>query len=91
MNKTEFIAAVAEHSGLTKADAKKAVDASLEVIAKALKKGEKVSILGFGSFDVVERAARTGVNPRTGDKIKIKARKVVKFKPGAGLDLKKKK
>lgn len=91
MNKTEFIAAVAEHSGLTKADAKKAVDASLEVIAKALKKGEKVSILGFGSFDIVERAARTGVNPRTGEKIEINARKVVKFKPGAGLDLKEEK
>lgn len=91
MNKTEFIAAVAEKAGLTKVDAKKAVDAGIEVIANAMKNQERVSILGFGSFDVTERAARTGVNPRTGEKIKIKARKVVKFKPGAALDLTKKK
>ncbi|MDO5036067.1 MAG: HU family DNA-binding protein [Porphyromonas sp.] len=90
MNKTEFIAAVAEKAGLTKADAKKAVDASLEVIEASLKKGEKVSFLGFGSFEVIERAARMGVNPRTKEKIKIKSRKVAKFKPGANLDLTKK-
>lgn len=90
MNKTEFIAAVAEKSQLTKVDAKKAVDAGVEVITEQMRKGEKVTILGFGSFSVVERAAREGVNPQTGKKIKIKARKVVKFKPGTGLELGKK-
>lgn len=87
MNKTEFIAAVAQEAGLSKVDAKKAVDATIEVIANAMKKEEKIAILGFGSFEVTERAARTGVNPRTGEKINIKARKAVKFKPGAALEL----
>lgn len=91
MNKTEFIAAVAEKAELTKVDAKKAVDAGIEVITKEMKKGEKVAILGFGTFSVAERAAREGVNPRTGKKMKIAARKVVRFKPGAALDLNKKK
>lgn len=91
MNKTEFIAAVAKKAELTKVDAKKAVDAGIEVITKEMKKGEKVAILGFGTFSVVERAAREGVNPQTGKKMKIAARKVVRFKPGAGLDLNTKK
>lgn len=90
MNKTEFIAAVAEKAELTKVDARKAVDAGIEVITEQMKKDEKVAILGFGTFSVTQRAARQGVNPSTGKKIKIAARKVVRFKPGAGLDLTKK-
>ena len=85
MNKTEFVAAVAEAAGLSKVDAKKAVDASLETLKKALKKGDKVAFVGFGTFSVVKRAARTGINPATGKSIKIKAKKVAKFKVGAEL------
>lgn len=91
MNKTDFIAAVAEKAELTKTQAKRAVDAMADVIASEMKKGGKVAILGFGTFSVTERAARTGINPQTGKKIQIKARKVVKFKPGSALDLTKKK
>lgn len=90
MNKTEFIVAVAEKAELTKVDAKKAVDAGIEVIASEMKKGNKVAILGFGTFSVSERAARQGINPQTGKKMKIAARKVVRFKAGASLDLQKK-
>lgn len=90
MNKTEFIAAVAEKAELTKVDAKKAVNAGIEVIASEMKKGNKVAILGFGTFSVSERAARQGINPQTGKKMKIAARKVVRFKAGASLDLQKK-
>lgn len=85
MNKTEYVAAVAEASGMTKAQAAIAVDASIAVITKALKKGEAVQITGFGTFDVVKRAARTGRNPATGKEIKIKASKAPKFKAGAVL------
>ena len=85
MNKTEFVAAVAKAAGLSKADAKKAVDASLETIKKSLKKGQKVAFVGFGTFDVAKRKARTGVNPLTGKTIKIAAKKVAKFKAGADL------
>lgn len=91
MNKTEFIAAVAEKAELTKVDAKKAVDAGIEVIVSEMKKGGKVSILGFGTFSVVERAAREGINPQTRKKMKIAARNVVRFKAGSSLDLSKKK
>lgn len=91
MNKTEFIAAIAEKAELTKVDTKKAVDAGIEVIREQMKKGEKVAILGFGTFSVTQRAAREGVNPQTGKKMKIAARKVVRFKAGAGLDLNPKK
>lgn len=91
MNKTEFIAAIAERAELTKVQAKKAVDAATGIITDEMKKGGRVSILGFGTFSVTERAARTGINPQTGKKIQIKARKVVKFKAGANLDLTKKK
>ena len=87
MNKTEFIARVAEESGLTKAQAQKAVAAFSDVIADHMRKGEKVAILGFGTFSVTERQARMGINPRTKKQIKIPARKSVKFKPGSGLDL----
>lgn len=87
MNKTEFIAAVAAKAGITKTDANKAVNAALDVVKEQMKKGDKVVLLGFGTFSVTKRAARTGINPQTKEPIKIKARKVVKFKPGAGLKL----
>lgn len=87
MNKTEFIASVAEKSGMTKVQAQKAVAAFIETIADQMKKGERVTILGFGTFSVSERTARQGVNPRTKEKITIPARKAVKFKPGSVLDL----
>ena len=85
MNKTELIAAMAEKAGLTKADAKKALDAFIETTAETLKKGDKISLVGFGSFDVAKRSARTGRNPKTGEPIKIAAKKVVKFRPGSEL------
>ncbi|MDR0811024.1 MAG: HU family DNA-binding protein [Paludibacter sp.] len=85
MNKTEFIASVAAGAGLTKVDAKKAVDAAVESITASLAAGDKVAILGFGTFSVAERAARTGHNPATGKSITIAAKKVAKFKPGAEL------
>lgn len=85
MNKTQFINAVAAEAGLSKADGKKAVEAMLKTISDEMKNGEKVSILGFGSFSVVEKAARKGVNPKTKQAIDIPARKVVKFKAGADL------
>ena len=85
MNKTEFIDAVSAKAGLSKADGKKAVDAMVETILSEMEKGEKISILGFGSFTVVEKSARKGGNPRTKEVIEIPARKVIKFKPGAEL------
>lgn len=85
MNKAELIDAIAEKSGLTKVDAKKALDSFVGVTAASLKKGEKVTLIGFGSFAVVERAARTGRNPRTGAVLKVPKKKVVKFKPGSEL------
>ena len=85
MNKTDFIGEVAGKAGLTKVDAKKAVEAFIKTIEGAVKKGEKVALLGFGSFTVVKKAARKGVNPKTKKPINIPARKVVKFKPGAAL------
>ena len=81
MNKTELIAAVAEKSGMAKVDAKKAVDAAIEALAGAMAAGDRVAIPGLGTFNVSERAARTGKNPRTGEQITIAAKKVVKFKP----------
>ncbi|MDE5608283.1 MAG: HU family DNA-binding protein [Muribaculaceae bacterium] len=86
MNKTELINAIAEKAGLTKVDAKAALDATLGAISEALAKGEKVALLGFGTFAVTEKGARTGINPRTKEKIEIAARKSVKFKAGAELD-----
>ncbi len=88
MNKTEFIAAVAEKAGLTKVDAQKAVNAFTEVVKETMEKGDKLPLVGFGTFSASERKAREGKNPRTGETIKIAARKVVHFKPGANLDLK---
>ena len=85
MNKTEFINAVAEKSGLSKVDAKKAVKAFVETVSSELKEGGKVALLGFGSFSVAEKSARKGVNPKTKQPIEIPARKSVKFKAGAEL------
>lgn len=86
MNKTELIDAMAAGAGLTKADAKKALESFISATSGALKSGDKVSLVGFGSFGVNERAARTGRNPQTGKEIKIAAKKVVKFKAGAELN-----
>ena len=85
MNKTEFINAVAEKSGLSKVDAKKAVEAFVETVSSELKEGGKVALLGFGSFSVAEKSARKGVNPKTKQPIAIPTRKSVKFKAGAEL------
>lgn len=85
MNKTEFIEAVAKTAKLSKAAAADAVNAALEVVAKALKKGDAVQLTGFGTFAVTKRAARTGRNPATGKAIKIAATKAPKFKAGALL------
>ena len=87
MNKTDLVAAVAAQAGLTKAQAQKAVEATVDAIAGALKGGDKVQLVGFGTFSVVEKAAREGVNPANGAKIQIPAKKVAKFKAGAGLAL----
>ena len=85
MNKTELINAVAETSGLSKKDATKAVDAVFESITEALKNGDKVQLIGFGNFEVRERAARKGRNPQTGEEMEIPASKVPAFKPGKAL------
>ena len=85
MNKSDLIANIAEKSGLTKKDADKALSAVIDSITEALKSGDKVQLVGFGTFEVRERAAREGVNPRTGDKIKIAASKVPAFKAGSAL------
>lgn len=85
MNKAELISSIAEKSGLTKADSGKALDALLESVTEGLTKGDRIALVGFGSWTVEKRSARTGRNPRTGEEIQIPAKKVVKFKPGAGL------
>ena len=85
MNKTELIESIAAKAGLTKSDAKKAFEASLESVKEALVKGDKVQLIGFGTFAVSERPAREGVNPSSGAKIQIAAKKVVKLKAGAEL------
>ena len=88
MNKAELIDAIANETKFTKADSKKALDGFLKVTSGALKKGQRVALVGFGSFSVVKRSARTGRNPQTGKEIKIAAKKVVKFAPGAELKAK---
>ena len=85
MNKAELIDAMAKETGMTKADSKKALEAFVVTTTKALKKGDRVALVGFGSFGVTKRAARKGRNPQTGKEIKIAAKKVVKFKAGAEL------
>jgi DNA-binding protein HU-beta len=85
MNKGELVARVAKDSGLTKADAGRALDAALDNVTKALKKGEKVTLVGFGTFGGSRRRARAGRNPQTGTPIKISARRVPKFTAGKEL------
>lgn len=85
MNKQELIDSIAEAADLTKADAGRALDAITESISNALKGGESVALVGFGTFTVRERAARTGRNPKTGEEIQISAAKVPAFKPGKAL------
>ncbi len=85
MNKTELIEKIAAGAGIPKAEAKKALDATVEAIKAALADGDKVQLVGFGTFAVSERAAREGVNPATKEKITIAAKKVAKFKAGAEL------
>lgn len=85
MNKAELIGSIADKSGLSKAEAGKALDAFVSSVSDALKGGDRISLVGFGSFSVDKRDARTGRNPRTGEEIQISAKNVVKFKPGAGL------
>ena len=85
MNKTELIAAVAEKAEISKKDAEKAVKAFTDVVAEELVKGEKVQLVGFGNFEVSERPAREGRNPRTGETMTIAASKTPKFKPGKAL------
>ncbi len=85
MNRTDLVNEIAAKAGINKASAKAALDACLESIAQALANEDKVALLGFGTFTVVQKEARTGVNPRTKEKIEIPARKVVKFKPSTDL------
>ncbi len=85
MNKSELINAIAEKSGLSKVDSKKALDATLEAIGEEVKSGGKVVLVGFGTFSVSERSARKGINPRTKQPIDIPAKKTTKFKPGSEL------
>ncbi len=85
MHKKDFVAAVAAKAGLTKVDAQKAVDAFADVLKEQLGAGERVVLLGLGTFSVVDKPERTGINPRTKEKITIKARKAVKFKASSGL------
>jgi DNA-binding protein HU-beta len=85
MNKPELVKAIAEKAGLKKKEAEAALAAFLEVTEEALKKGDKVTLIGFGTFATRKRAKRTGVNPRTGKKIKIPAKTVPYFKPGKKL------
>ena len=85
MKKEELVALVSENADITKKSAGDAINAAIEGITSALEKGDSISLIGFGSFKVVERAAREGRNPSTGEKIQIAASKGVKFTPGAGL------
>lgn len=85
MNKTELIAAMAEQAGVSKKDAEKTLKAFTDVVAEELKKGGKVQLVGFGTFEVSERAARTGRNPQTGAEMTIAASKAPKFKAGKAL------
>ena len=85
MNKADLVAKVAEKSGVTKKDAEKALAAFIDTVVDGLKKGEKISLVGFGTFETRERAARTGINPQTGAKIAIAASKNPVFKAGKAL------
>lgn len=85
MNKTELVAAVAEQADISKKDAEKVLKAFVDVVTEEMKKGEKVQLVGFGTFEVSERAAREGRNPQTGETMKIAASKAPKFKAGKAL------
>ena len=85
MNKSELVEAIHKDIGLSKADSARAIESFLGTVTKALKKGDEVILTGFGKFSVVKRAARQGVNPQTGEKVKIKASKAPKFSAGATL------
>ncbi|MBP7780784.1 MAG: HU family DNA-binding protein [Paludibacteraceae bacterium] len=85
MNKTELVDAIAKESGLTKTDSEKALNGFIKAVEDVLKKGDKLALVGFGTFSVSERAAREGINPRTKAKIQIPAKKIAKFKAGAKL------
>ena len=85
MNKTELVAAIADKAGIAKKDAEKALSAFLDTVAEELKKGEKIALVGFGTFEVAEREAREGRNPRTGETMTIAASKSPKFKAGKAL------
>lgn len=85
MNKTDLVNEIAAKAQLNKVDAKKALDAVLESISQALANNDRVQLIGFGTFQVVDKPERTGINPQTKEKITIAARKVVKFKPADGL------
>ena len=85
MNKAQLIDAIAAESTLSKADSKKALDAFIKSVGESLKKGDKIALLGFGSFSTSTRSARTGRNPQTGKTIKIAEKKVVRFKAGSEL------
>jgi len=85
MHKQELTTVISKETGLSQKDSAAALESMIEGVKKALKKGKKVQLVGFGSFEVVKRKARNGVNPQTGEKIKIKARKSPKFNPGKAL------
>lgn len=86
MNKQELVSAIAEKAGMTKADAEKAINAFVETTKETLAKKESIQLIGFGTFSVSERSARTGRNPQTGKEIQIAAKNVAKFKAGKALD-----
>jgi len=88
MNKSELVSAIAKSAGLSKADSGRALDATVTAITESLAKGEPVTLIGFGTFEVRDRAARTGRNPRTGEELQIKASKNPAFKAGKALKLK---
>lgn len=85
MNKTELIDAIANKGSISKVEAKKALEITIEAISEALAKGESITLIGFGTFKITELAGRTGRNPQTGKAMQIAAKKVVKFKPGSAL------
>lgn len=85
MNKSEFVAEIAKKSNLTKKDSELSLNSLIEVVSETLKKGDKITLVGFGSFEVRKRKARTGTNPQTKEPIKIPAKKVAVFRPGKGL------
>lgn len=85
MNKKQLVEYIAENADISKGDASKALDATLDAVSETLKKGDKVTLVGFGTFSVSKRAARTGRNPKTGDALEIPAKNIAKFKAGSKL------